>query len=150
MQDCCNPCDQFQVNTFPLLQYRIDNNLCGLLHSSYISATAMQDELQVLCLTALPLNFCYGNIVEIPGMPFPMHGAHISCDSTEDMYPSAYYLDNLYSTMHYKISLALTARGCIQMQLAVHFRDAGVSTQARAVPAAYGQWFVFLNTPPQT
>ena len=123
MQDCCNPCDQFQVNTFSLLQYRIDNNLCGLLHNSYISATAMQDELQVLCLTALPLNFCYGNIVEIPGMLFPMHGAHISCDSTENMYPSAYYLDNLYSTTHYKISLALTASRCIQMQLAVHFRD---------------------------
>jgi len=83
----------------------------------------MQDKLQVLYLTALPLNFCYSNIVEIPGVLIPMHGAHISCDSTEDMYLSAYYLDNLYSTMHYTIRLPPTARECIQMQLAVHFRD---------------------------
>jgi TPP-dependent trihydroxycyclohexane-1,2-dione (THcHDO) dehydratase len=56
-------------------------------------------------------------------MLFSMHGAHISCDSTEDLFPSAYHLHYLYSIMHYEIRLAQTAGGYIQMQLAVIFRD---------------------------
>jgi hypothetical protein len=56
-----------------------------------------------------------------------MHGAHIYCDPTEDIYSSAYHLHYLYSTMHYEIRLAPTARRYIQMQLAVHFRDAAAA-----------------------
>ena len=64
------------------------NNSCGLIHSRYISVTAIQGELQVLQLAAIPMNLCFGNVMEIAGVLLPMHDTHISCVSIEDLYLS--------------------------------------------------------------